>query len=161
MGAAATAVMSANVIAASLVHMVSQSFVGENDGTEMEQRPGRTRPPLRQHWAERNVSSPNPRLHPEVDRFMVQLNNPNANPDQVERLALHYIFHTQKLPVFHKFKLWLGNPNEHHLMSDEFDIIHACPSQKGPHKEKIAAQFDTVLVHLFTGVGPYHGVRGI
>ena len=102
-----------------------------------------------------------PFIRDALARFMVQLDNPDANPNQIERLALDYIFHTQVLPVYHKFKLWLGNPQEHRLMSDEFDIIHASPSRKGTHDEKIAARFDTVLVHLFPGIGPYRGVRGI
>ncbi|KAK7680165.1 hypothetical protein QCA50_016674 [Cerrena zonata] len=108
---------------------------------------------------ERNYHAPY--IRDALARYLVQHNNPQATTAQVERLASDFVFHTQRLPVFHKFKLWLGNPNEHRLMSDEFDIIHAYPARKPKEKSKpvVSARFDTVLVHLHTGIGPYQGVK--
>lgn len=102
-----------------------------------------------------------PFIRDALARFLVEHDHPNATPAQVERMASNYFLYTQTLPVFHQFKLWLGNPEEHKLMSDEFDIIHSNPERKGKYQKPIPARFDTVLVHLFPGVGPYRGVRGM
>ena len=61
--------------------------------------------------------------------------------------------------MYHKAKFWLGDRQNHRLMSDEYDVVHATPARKDTRGRPVDGQFDTVLVKV--GDTQYHGVEGM
>lgn len=91
-------------------------------------------------------------------RFVVQDTNPALTRAQVESCASNIDLPMRSLPVFHKARFWLGDANQHRLMSDERDVVHAARSRAGKRGKTIPARFDTVVVN--GGMGEYAGMTG-
>lgn len=93
-----------------------------------------------------------------IARYVVKFNNPDLSWNQVETRASYVNLLFQKLQIYHKVKLWLGNNMHHRLSSDEFDVVHAKSSHKNKYGQDIPGRFDTVLVN--DGTGEFIGIKG-
>ncbi|THH28685.1 hypothetical protein EUX98_g5504 [Antrodiella citrinella] len=91
-------------------------------------------------------------------RFTVQHCEPTLTPAQIENKAADVVFPFASVPVYHKAKFWLGDPDHHHLASNEFDVIHATPSRRNKRGQPVDGQFDTAFIN--DGHGGYSGVAG-
>ena len=74
----------------------------------------------------------------------------------MEDCADHLDIPVRSLPVYHKAKFWLSDEAHHHLIADEYDVVHVHPSRKDKRGKGVPTRFDTVLVN--DGAGGYMGV---
>lgn len=93
-----------------------------------------------------------------LKEFVMKYKTPTLSQEAVQRALPRYHLPLSKLPVYHKAKLWLGDPDHHRLSSDEYDVIHARPSYRNKRGNLVAARFDPALVNL--GQGEYIGTKG-
>lgn len=91
-------------------------------------------------------------------RFIVQHSNPSLSRMQADARAADLNLPLRTLAVYHKARFWLGDPEHHRLMADEFDVVHAARSRLASNGKVIPPRFDTVLVN--GGAGGYTGVAG-
>ncbi|THH31369.1 hypothetical protein EUX98_g2803 [Antrodiella citrinella] len=91
-------------------------------------------------------------------RYIVAFCNPGYSAAQVEHASNDVPFLFRSVPVYHKAKMWLGDLQNHRILTDESDVIHATPSKKDKRGCVVDGQFDTVMVN--DGVGGYSGVAG-
>ncbi|THH14703.1 hypothetical protein EUX98_g9574 [Antrodiella citrinella] len=91
-------------------------------------------------------------------RYIVKFCHPAYTPAQVEVASNDVPFLFRSVSVYHKAKMWLGDLNNHRILSDESDVIHATPSREDKRGRSVDGHFDTVIVN--DGVGGYSGVTG-
>ncbi|EMD30775.1 hypothetical protein CERSUDRAFT_60838 [Gelatoporia subvermispora B] len=92
-------------------------------------------------------------------RFIVHWNSDTSlSSAQIEARASKLLLSFNTVAVYHHFKLWLGDPEHHRLMSDEYESIYARPSYQNAKQQIIPARFDTALINL--GTGQYQGTEG-
>lgn len=121
---------------------------------KMTKRPSRKAVPLTEIATEYKA----PFFVDVLARFVVQDTDPALMRAQVEDRASNIDLPMRSLPVFHKARFWLGNANQHRLMSKERDVVHAARFRVGKRGKMVPARFDTVLVN--GGMGGYTGVTG-
>ncbi|KAI1786028.1 hypothetical protein LXA43DRAFT_898702 [Ganoderma leucocontextum] len=84
-----------------------------------------------------------------LSRFVVEFNNPNLTRQQVERAASHVFFSFQAVPVFHKVKLVIADPDGLAAPGEETqDVIHAAASRKKRGGGVLQGRFDTALIRV-------------
>ena len=91
-------------------------------------------------------------------QYIVGFNYPDYTNAQIERDAASFTLPFRSLPVYYKAKLWLGSRAHHHLMANEWDVVHACQARTDTRGRSVTGRFDTVLVN--TGTGQYTGIEG-
>lgn len=91
-------------------------------------------------------------------QFIVETNNPGVSHAEIRRRAARYRLPFNKVPVYHKAKFWESDFPRYRHASDEYDVIHAKPSQYDTRNREIPGQFDTALVNM--GDGGAVGVHG-
>ena len=71
-------------------------------------------------------------------------------------------FNVQRIPVFHKIRLWTPDPQGCSEVEDTCDVVHARCRTTTRAKHQLPARFDIVLVNVSTEDGPGNrcGVRG-
>jgi hypothetical protein len=94
--------------------------------------------------------------------FIAAYNEPSLNRHQLQKAAYRVFLPFQKVPVFHKVKIWNDDPLDRVDGKKALDVIHSCPARilkKGTKKgTKAPAQFDTALVNV--DAVPGSGVAG-
>ncbi|KAH7903051.1 hypothetical protein BJ138DRAFT_1108007 [Hygrophoropsis aurantiaca] len=82
---------------------------------------------------------------PALARFIVQYNNPQLSPQQIEERAADIHFPFDLLPIYHRIKYW----NEEIYGHETMDSIHAQPATRENDGSIIKhARFDTALVNV-------------
>ncbi|KAI0827915.1 hypothetical protein BC628DRAFT_1534661, partial [Trametes gibbosa] len=93
-------------------------------------------------------------------RFVVEHNDSSSTLTRAEiehkSAGVYFPFH--KVPVFHRIKLWIDDPQG--LLSDTqvADAVHVQPARKNKYENTVPARFDTVLIN--TGIGGPTGMSG-
>ena len=108
-----------------------------------------------------------------LSHFVLQKHYPNMTYAEIEAKTHIYHLPITKVSVYHKAKFWLGDKEEHRLLSDEIDVVHARPFGSTSHAHTlnpdddanlepdipdIPGRFDPVLVN--GGHGQYIGIEG-
>jgi hypothetical protein len=65
---------------------------------------------------------------------------------QVRNVVQTYMLPFNSVPVFHKVRFWLGDPQNREYTDDIEDVAHVQPAQFDARKRLVAGCFDTVLV---------------
>jgi hypothetical protein len=94
--------------------------------------------------------------------FIAAYNDPSLNRHQLQNAAYRIFFPFQKVPVFHKVKIWNDDPLDRVDGKKALDVIHSCPARtarKGAKNgTKLPARFDTALISV--NAIPGSGVTG-
>jgi hypothetical protein len=95
--------------------------------------------------------------------YLTGLENPELPHQALQSTASQYRLNFRRVPVFHKVKLWIQDPQGRVEVEDTLDVVHvrcATTTRKG---RKLLARFDTVLVDVPTGLdlGDRHDVQGV
>ena len=105
-----------------------------------------------------------------LSHFVLQRHYPNLTYAEIEAKTHTYHLPISKVSVYHKAKFWLGDKENHRLLSDEMDVVHARPFGSASHAPPdddlnldpgiagIPGRFDIVLVN--DGHGQYAGIEG-
>ena len=84
--------------------------------------------------------------------FVAAYNEPSLNRQQLQKAAFRVFLPFQKVPVFHKVKVWNDDPLDHIDGKKALDVIHSHPARaikKGNKKGgKLPARFDTALINV-------------
>ncbi|GJF00963.1 hypothetical protein PsYK624_172670 [Phanerochaete sordida] len=91
-------------------------------------------------------------------KFIAKFNHPDATPRDLKVLESRIYLRFDKVPVYHKAKLWASDFPLYRHASDERDVIHATPARKNKRGDVVPGQFDPVLINL--GSGKSVGVGG-
>ncbi len=79
---------------------------------------------------------------------------------QIERASAAIYFPFGKVPVWHRVKFQISDPNDLTRHIDPIsDTAHARPERKGKYGAQVAGRFDTVLVN--DGNGGITGIEGM
>jgi hypothetical protein len=88
-------------------------------------------------------------FRPELMKFIANTNFPNLAPAQLRNTARNIILPFQHLPLFHKIKFWILDPQGHANIPENLDTVHARPRQLDKTQEVWSmGWFDTVLVNV-------------
>ncbi|KAF7792382.1 hypothetical protein EIP86_003419 [Pleurotus ostreatoroseus] len=90
--------------------------------------------------------------------FIVKTKMPGISNKQAQKLATTTPVPFNTVSVYHKARFWLGDPNNHRIMADEWDVLHCRHEYDNAKGELVAGRFDTALVN--TGTGEYVGLTG-
>lgn len=85
--------------------------------------------------------------------FLTRLENPNLSRRALESVASRFNFNFDRIPVFHKIKLWIQDPQGCADAEDTLDVVHARRMTTTRRNRKLPARFDTVLVNISPGLG--------
>lgn len=121
---------------------------------KMTKRPSRKAVPLTEIATEYKA----PFFVDALTRFVMQDTDLALTRTQVEDRASNIDLPMRSLPIFHKAQFWLGDTNQHRLMSKERNVVHAARSRVGKHGKMVSARFNTVLVN--GGMGGYTSMTG-
>jgi hypothetical protein len=91
-------------------------------------------------------------------RYITHIHNPTLSWAQVEARSINKPLFFNRLAVYHRMKLWLGDKDHHRLMADETDVIHARPARKDKYSNIVPGRFDIALID--DGHGNYTSVQG-
>jgi hypothetical protein len=81
--------------------------------------------------------------------FIAHINFPNLIFTQLQNTTHNIILPFQCLPVFHKIKVWIPDPQYLINAVESLDIVHVCPQHLDKKCNKwTPPRFDTVLVSL-------------
>ena len=90
--------------------------------------------------------------------FIASYNQPTLSRRQLQNEAFKIFLPFQKVPVFHKVKLWNDDPLNISEGKRTLDVIHCRPIVKTKKGVKIPARFDTALIDV--AADPGGGVTG-
>ena len=90
--------------------------------------------------------------------FIASYNQPTLSGRQLQHEAFKIFLPFQKVPVFHKIKLWNDNPLSRTDGKKTLDVIHSRPRVKTKKGTSLPARFDTTLIDV--DVTPGGGVIG-
>lgn len=79
---------------------------------------------------------------------------PDDRIQGLNRMVPFHIIPIVRVPVYHRARFWLGEVDQHRLISNEYDVVHATPGQ---HRKP--GRFDTVIINDYNG--QYTGVKGM
>ena len=101
------------------------------------------------------------KFHAALSTFLSQHITQTSRPE-LETGSSNPIISFQRVPVFHKIKLWAPDPQGRSEAGDTYDVVHARCHTTTRAKRRLPARFDTVLVNTSTGDGPGNrcGVNG-
>jgi len=90
--------------------------------------------------------------------FIASYNQPTLSRRQLQSEAFEIFLPFQKVPVFHKVKLWNDDPLSKSDGGKTLDIIHTRPKVKTKKGANLPARFDTALIDV--DADPGGGVTG-
>jgi len=90
--------------------------------------------------------------------FIASYKNPTLNHNQLQRAAFNIFLPFQKVPIFHKIKLWNDDPQDLIDGKKSLDVIHCHPRIESKRGTELPARFDTALIHV--SADPGSGVTG-
>jgi len=90
--------------------------------------------------------------------FITSYNQPTLTRRQLQNEAFKIFLPFQKVPVFHKIKLWNDDPLSKSDGKKTLDVIHSRPRTKTKKGANLPARFDTALIDV--DVTPGGGVTG-
>ncbi|KAJ7212695.1 hypothetical protein GGX14DRAFT_361455 [Mycena pura] len=91
-------------------------------------------------------------------RFIISFQNPQLMPRNVEQRVEDFSLPFQSVSVYHKIKLWNGDPFGREDGNDVVDVVHVKPGYTDRHGRVVGGRFDTALVT--DGTGKHTGVAG-
>ncbi|KAI0323498.1 hypothetical protein GY45DRAFT_1264472 [Cubamyces sp. BRFM 1775] len=91
-------------------------------------------------------------------RYVIRRHHPNLTDAQIDRASATIQFNFRHVPIFHKAKLFLEDPQHLGILEETKDVFHAHPARMDAQGRPILGRFDTVLVNL--GTGGRSGVTG-
>jgi hypothetical protein len=103
-------------------------------------------------------------FHTALSTFLSQHVDPRdrISPQTFESASSRPTFGFQRIPVFHKIKLWAPDPQGRSEVEDTCDVVHARCHTTTRAKRQLPARFDTVLVNVSAEDGPGNrcGING-
>ena len=90
--------------------------------------------------------------------FIASYNQPTLSRRQLQNEAFKVFLPFQKVPIFHKVKLWNDDPLSKSEGKKTLDVIHSRPRVKTKKGAKLPAHFDTALIDV--AADPGGGVTG-
>lgn len=99
-----------------------------------------------------------PFIEDALARYIVQFRNQLLSTHEVEQEVINLVLPFNSVAVYHRIKIWLGDEQNHRLLSDESDVIHARPARLDKYKKLVPGRFDIALIN--DGKGQYIGIQG-
>ncbi|KAH9857831.1 hypothetical protein C2E23DRAFT_720065 [Lenzites betulinus] len=87
-------------------------------------------------------------------RFVAQRNDVlhqlSDSDTEIEKASAAIYFPFHRVPVYHRIKIWIDEPDGLLAIPQVGDLIHVRPSRQDRHGTTVPARFDTVLVNVGT-----------
>ena len=90
--------------------------------------------------------------------FIASYKHPTFNRNQLQKAAFNIFLPFQKVPIFHKIKLWNDDPQDLINGKKTLDVIHCHPRAESKRGAELPARFDTALIDV--SADPGSGVTG-